>query len=74
MAKRGTALMVGVGVVLLLLAVATVFIDEPLRSYDRTENEPQPEGLHGAHRFPGFPSHRILDRAGGRATRAHRPA
>ena len=33
MVKRGTALMVGVGVVLLLLAVATVFIDEPLRSY-----------------------------------------
>jgi hypothetical protein len=33
MVKRGTALMVGVGMVLLLLAVATVFIDEPLRSY-----------------------------------------
>ena len=32
MAKRGTALMVGVGLVL-LLAVAAVFIDEPLRSY-----------------------------------------
>jgi len=35
MAKRGTALMVGAGagVVLLLLAGAAVFIDEPLRSY-----------------------------------------